>query len=543
MFKQIKTTRYAISEADVLFDEIADVLEAAETMATGFRRNFIPTQRQQELEDLINYCEVPEDEALHILLYGSVGSAKSTTALWKLTEMMLDHPGATVLGARRTYSQIEDTIYAKAQEFFDKFDIPYNTNKKFTTIYLKNGSTYRMRSADRTAKSKDDKAADLLSTEFSGALLEEADEIPEEFVNTIPGRLRQKVGVRRKMIFYICNPPSTDHWIYHKFFVDNDPHSPKSRYRVFQMLVQDNVEHVGEGYIRDIHADWADNPALYLRMVKGLFGPSVKGYPIFQRHFKPLIHIADSAIHTRWNPNQPMYRCWDFGFLHPAIVVFQDDTVTGQIRVFEAILGEKELLDPFADRWLTHLNKLYPNADWLDPCDPSGKKRSDLSEKTATEILKSKGCRVVYKKTNIEYGLNIIAEQLSTMIPYRKGPVSAILIDPKAELMVHALQFGYCQEKDIPDDIVKPVKDGTYDHIMDAFRYGVIMCRRPKDGKGLNYKRGDQYQSAVEPKNYIAGTYEQPNLPTRVIQAGEPSRLSTRGRHSPRYGALGRNIW
>lgn len=513
MLKQVRTTRLQISEADIIYSELAELIQSADEIGDHFRDHFVPTENQQELFDLIEYSEAPEDQPLHILLYGSVGSGKSTAALALQMKAMLDHPGTFILGVRRTYVEIEDSLYPKAEEWFRKHGIPNRPNKKNTKFTLSNSSEYILRSAERTAKSDSDKADHLGSMEFSGAILEEADEIPEEFAKTVSGRLRQKSGVRRKIVFYICNPPSEDHWLYEWFFKDNNPHDSKSRYRVHYMPVEANVKHVGQGYIDSIHDDYKDNPALYLRMVKGLFGPAVKGYPIFQNHFKYTLHVASSSIWKNWDPESPMYRCWDFGFIHPAIVVFQDMLNIGQLRIYRAILGAKTLLDPFADKYLNQLNRDFPQAKWVDCVDPAGVQRSDKVRKTSVDILKAKKLTPKFRRYDIEYGLNIIAEQLSTMIPTRNGPEPALIIDPCCKEMIDALLLGYCQEKDLNDDVVKPVKDGRYDHVVDALRYGIVFARRPSDSSFLRHSkgsRGGSYNSVGPAKDW------EPGMPTNI---------------------------
>ncbi|RMF31295.1 MAG: hypothetical protein D6752_02430, partial [Candidatus Nitrosothermus koennekii] len=158
-------------------------------------------------------------------------SGKTWCALSYLTEVILDYPGACILGARRTYNEIEDAMFSTFERFLSQYNIPYRTNRKYTTITLNNGSLIRMRSADKVATSKSDKADYLGGTEYSGAVLDEADEIPEEFARTVAGRMRQNVGVNKKVIFYICNPPSKDHWLYRWFFEEHNPDDPKSKYR------------------------------------------------------------------------------------------------------------------------------------------------------------------------------------------------------------------------------------------------------------------------------------------------------------------------
>lgn len=499
-----------------MFDELASLIEANDRMSASFRQHFERTEIQQRVHDLIKYSEIPDGQVLHVLLYGSVGSGKTWCAFGEMAPILLDFPGATVLGARRTYNEIDDALYTPACNFLDRFNVPYRTNKKLTTLYLNNGSTFRMRSAEKTAVGTSDKADHLGGTEYSGAVLDEADEIPEEFAKTVAGRMRQKVGVTRKVIIYICNPPGKDHWLYQWFFVDNDPNDPKSRYRAVHMPVQANVAHVGQAYIDSIHGDYIDNPALYLRMVKGHFGPAVKGHPIFSQSFSQEIHVASTEIWRNWNRDLPLQRCWDFGWRRPAVVVFQDDTDTGQLRIFRSILGSKVLLDTFADRILHLLNKDFPGAKWEDYCDPAGKQRTDRSRKTSIDILRGKGLRPKHRRTAVEYGLSIIGEQLGTFIPYKRGPVPALIVDPSCKDLIDAFAYGYCEEKskteggtfqETAETPMKPVKDGYYEHLMDAFRYGIIFKRRPNQGRGQDRHRGGEYRTVDKTSNITRGNY------------------------------------
>lgn len=507
--RQIHTKQFHISQEDAVFQELGDMILAADSMAGNFRESHRRSPIQQRIHDAIKFADIddddydPEDEedtegqgrTMHVLLYGSMGSGKSTFARSEIMEILLDYPGAEALGARRTYAEIESTIYTDVcVKTCDRYGIPYVPNKKYTTIYLKNSSIWRMRSAEKTAQGKDDKTHELGSTEYSVALLEEADEIPEEFAKTVAGRMRQNVGVKRKVIFYVCNPPDKNHWIYEWFFVKHDPDDPKSRYRAFFMPVEENLMHVGKNYLKDIHEDYADNPQLYLRQVKGQFGPRVKGIPIFSKCFSREIHVAKTSIRENWDRNQKLQRSWDFGFHRPACIVFQDDDITGQIRIYWMLLGHRQLVDTFAKEVKRKTADLFPGADWDDTCDPAGEAKSDKSELSSCDTLR--GLKIFPKstKSSIDFGLSIIEQELKKLIPSRNGPLPGIVLDPDVEIMIDAFEFGYCQEKieQSPKGETKPVKDGYYEHGMDAFRYGLIFRR--KAGEGNKYHdRKDQW--------------------------------------------------
>lgn len=536
MFKQIKTTKLGLSAEEIIWGEIADQLHHHLELQRTFRQHFRRNTKQQAVRDLIESSQAPPGEPIHVLLYGSTGSGKSWTAFAEVADILLEYPGVTALAVRRTYDEVDSSIYPKFGEFFNTYDIRYRTNKKEHTYFLPNGSTLKMTSAEKTARSKLDKADHLGSTEYSVVVLEECDEITEEFINTIPGRMRENKGVARKVVFYICNPPSKGHWLYQKFFLDNDPNDPRSIYRAVHMPVEDNVEFVGQAYIDSIYRAWAGNPSLLKRMAKGEFGPDIKGDPLFLRVFSEKVHVADRNIAKSWNPAYPLARGWDFGWRGMALVVLQDDKDTGQIRVYRDILESKVLLDSFADRWLSRLDEEFPGARWIDFCDPAGVQKTGLNEKSYIDILRAKGLHPRYDRTAQEYGLAIIEEQLRMTLPSRHGPVPAIYIDPGCSHLIEALAFGYCNEKGLANDIIKPVKDGTYDHIMDAFRYVIIHLRRPSQGRprAKDYTRGGEWGT-------VGGMElrERSSNRPRVINVGESATegvLRRRRQTGPSYG-------
>ena len=92
MLKKIKTTRLGITEETVVFDEIADLIEANDTFSDYYKSNFVRTAIQQQAKDIITYSEIPPGEVLHLLMFGSVGSGKTWNALSIITDTLTDHP-------------------------------------------------------------------------------------------------------------------------------------------------------------------------------------------------------------------------------------------------------------------------------------------------------------------------------------------------------------------------------------------------------------------------------------------------------------------
>lgn len=445
------------SKYEVMFNYIADLVDENCKMANIISQKFIPNPDQRRVLDAIENSEVPPDEWIYVLLVGPTGSGKSTVAYYYVLDKLSSYYNAWALGVRTTSQDIKDTIYKDAVKLLQQYGVPFRKNDQDTSIYLPNGSVWRMRSDEALMDSKSDKSHKLGSTSYNMVVLEEADSLSEELVLTIPGRMRNP-GHFRKVIFLPCNPPSKRSWIYKMFYEGNDPDDPKSRFRAFYLSAEANTEHVGEAYIKTMRADFARNPALAKRLGYGLFGPDIKGIPYFQHDFRRDIHVSDTPL--QWDPRYPMIRSWDFG-LNTALVVFQYHEELGQIRFHRSIVTTDTLLDSFCDEHLPKLYHEFPGARWEDYGDIAGRQRSTLSKKTAYDVLADRGIYYKASKQGVMYGLNVISRLLRTF--FKGKPM--IFIDPCCELLIEAFESGYCNKKKVTDhEDLRPNKDGVYDH-------------------------------------------------------------------------------
>lgn len=510
MKREIRITGKIPSYQEFIIQELGRLLEANCTLSTKFHEGFTPTKNQKMLFELIESSTVPKDRSIHLLLYGGTGGSKSWGAIGYALDKLLSFPNTNVLAVRRTQTDIKTSIWRDTRDFLDRWGIPYQANQSDFTLTMPNQSLMTMRSDKSLVQAKKDKSDGLGSTRFSVVILEEADSISEEVADTMPGRMREETGDFRRIIFYICNPPDESHWLYELFFgvnprtgKVNDPDDPASRYRALHMPSEGN-EHLRAGYLDDITDDFGRKSALSDRMRDGQFGPAVRGIPIFKDSFNLATHVAEHDLSPEWNRDLPMFRCWDFGYRGMAIVIGQDDIQRRQIRIFVAEVKKNCLLDTFADEQLLKCLRMFPDAEWMDYCDPAGAQRTGLSPLTYHDILRSKGINPKFKNSTIEYGLNIIEEVFNSTIKQRPCfLISPILSKP----LYKALQSGYCNDKDRIDQGVNPVKDGVYDHIVDALRYGMIFLRKPgyPVGSGRQMNRGySQYsEESFSPRGVI----------------------------------------
>ena len=431
-----------------------------------------PLPRQDTHRDVyFAHAAQKPQELISFLNFGSIRSGKTDGVIALYTELMEKFPGTRALASRRTLSEIYNSLFDSIEKFYAKWEIEYSTRRGDSPrIYLPNGSVWVFIPTEKSDKQKENKADTLGGSEFALALLEEANEIKDGFYDTVVGRMSQRI-LPAPMITLIENPPDEGHWTYKKLVEKR----PTNHYNLHFPL-EDNRINLGDEYVDDIIERYKDSPTLYRKFYLGLFTPTIIGEPIFGARFNKKLHIADSPLN--YDPDLPMDVWYDHGFRRPACVAFQDDPETGQLRVFKAILGKDETTDVFASRTKSLLRRQYPKiTKWRLGGDVAGRKRSSTGPKSELDILEAVwGQPVESQYSKIEYGISLINEQLSTLLP--GGKAALVFCPAGAKLLIEAFEFGYTQDPDAKgDDVLKPCKDQYYEHCTDALRYGVCARR------------------------------------------------------------------
>ena len=485
MKHEIVTTQAFPSADSILYDEMARLMAEVDEFGSHFRATFEPTPDQKDLHDY--YWNQDDDSLLVVLLSGGTGSAKSYGALSLIMDLISRFPGTRCLTARHTYDELGDAVLATlgtgdAPGLLDKWRFPYHCKKDPPEYTFPNGSKMLLRSERSTMKTSDQgsKASSLGSTAYDIAFLEEADGLSERFFLTVVARMRQG-NLPRPIIILVCNPPTEDHWIYRIFWRVG---LGKKKTKRFHFTVANNKRNLRPGYEEDLREILAAYPTLYKKFVEGLPGPDAKGRPIFNGLFHKHMHVADAPL--KFDKAFPLWRVWDPGWRRPCVLIGQDNPVSQQLSILYVKMGHEQLFNSFISRELQIHHQLFRGARWNDASDIASKQRRSSSPKSDLEILEGHGLTVTTEYSLISYGLNLIEDLLCTTLPARMpdfqgGP--AILLDPaRANLLIDALDFGYCQEEDPGKnrrDEIRPVKDGFYDHCVDCLRYWLVQVRAP----------------------------------------------------------------
>lgn len=518
------------SVEEIIFAKIADTMMNYTKMANVFKDNFELNENQQRFQHMLDTSELPPNEVMYCLIYGDIGSGKTWLVLQHVLDKMLCFPKLRAIAVRRTAGDIEQSIYRETIEFFEQYNVPYKKNDKNLLITLANRSYIHMRSDQALVQPDKIKSDALGSQYFSFAILEEADSCTEELFNTMPARMRQNISGFRKIVFLICNPPDKNHWIYKKFFVNNNGDDPRSPFRTLYCTQAGNAKNLPAGYAESMQKFYEDNPGLQGAFLGGVWSPQVKGDPIFAENFNKAVHVSSGPL--AFNPNFPVCRMWDYGFRGNACHFGQMDFDRQQIRILKSIFAEKMTLDPFADIVELRSAEWFPVGTTFEDWGDSSGKQQTAHGLSLHDTLRQRGIITKFFPHQVQYGIEIMHRVFKQMA-FRKGkeifagevkPFFLISNCPECEHLISAISIGYCNKKGTPKGEFNPVKDGFYDHPIDALRYWLVPLMRHLDKKGYDihqrpmphqYTQGD---AIIMDGNNVVGARKQ--RPTHGYRAG-----------------------
>jgi hypothetical protein len=186
----------------------------------------------------------------------------------------------------------------------------------------------------------------------------------------------------------------------------------------------------------------------------------------------------DAAVHIGpldYNPNLPLYRTIDFGFVNPFVCLWIQVDGDGVVRVIDEYVRTRATID-------IHGEKIMSQPPYTEEkiagtfCDPAGAGKNDVTGTSSVKELRAMGMRLRYRKSGILEGIELIRRAL------RRGDgTSGMVISPRAARLIEAMSCYH-----YPDSTAGaggsanpelPVKDGLYDHPIDALRYFFVNYR------------------------------------------------------------------
>jgi hypothetical protein len=190
----------------------------------------------------------------------------------------------------------------------------------------------------------------------------------------------------------------------------------------------------------------------------------------------------DLATHVRpmeYDANLPLYRSLDFGFTNPFVCLWIQVDNDGVIRVIDEYVRSRATIDVHA----AQLKARIPGGESrviATFCDPAGAGTNDVTGTSAARELGSLGINVRYRRSGITEGIELIRRAI------RNGAgQSRFIVSPRCARLIEALTCYHYPDSPVKNEL--PLKDGVYDHPIDALRYFLVNFEHTTGTVNRNY--------------------------------------------------------
>lgn len=183
----------------------------------------------------------------------------------------------------------------------------------------------------------------------------------------------------------------------------------------------------------------------------------------------------DPAVHVKrvdYDPNLPLYRSLDFGYVNPFVCLWIQDDGEGVVRVIDEYVRRRATIDVNAAQIK---RRTVGGEDRVRAtfCDPAGGGANDVTGTSAIRELRSLGIVVRHRRSGILEGIELIRQALKA-----GDDTSRLVISPQCPRLIEAMQCYHYPESGSAAAGELPQKDGVYDHPIDALRYFFVNYQR-----------------------------------------------------------------
>ncbi len=192
----------------------------------------------------------------------------------------------------------------------------------------------------------------------------------------------------------------------------------------------------------------------------------------------------DPDVHVRpieYNPNLPLYRALDFGFVNPFVCLWIQPNSEGKIHIIDEYVRSRATIDVHAEQ----LKVQTPCAEEQVAatfCDPAGAGSNDITGTSVVRELRTMGIPTRYRRSGIIEGIELIRRAI------RSGDGrSHLIISPRCQRLIEAMQCYHYPDSSHAATGELPLKDGLYDHPIDALRYFFANYRQSTKATSRRY--------------------------------------------------------
>ncbi len=429
------------------------------------------------------------DENFVVGIKGPIGSAKSTTSVWKLLRNAnrqakgpdgKRHRRTAII--RNTYGELRTTTVKTWQQWFPQSIGSFNQQAPMT---------HRLSLGDIEweviflALDQPKDVAKLLSLELSDAWVNEAREVPKAVIDGLTGRVGRFPAVRdggctNPQILMDTNPPDSDHWWYRLAEEDTPPEWSFHAQPSGLSEQAENLHNLPPRYYDRAAAGKTDD---WVKVyVRGEYGFVQDGKPVYPE-FVDSLHVREFTLKEKLG----LYIGMDFG-LTPAAVIAQRLPI-GRWVIDREVIAERMGAISFAEELRRTLDEHYPGWKVVrNTGDPAGNQgqAGDKEERTIFEIMRAHGVEALPAISN---EFSVRRESFAKLLTSIVDGVPAMLIHPRCKALRKALagkyQFARLQVKGDERYKDAPLKN-EYSHVAEAGQYLVL-----GGGEGRAIVRGD----------------------------------------------------
>lgn len=348
-----------------------------------------------------------DSEHIFKVIVGPIGSGKSMGCIMELLRRAsMQNPNNGVRYTRfalirNTLQQLRQTVLADIQNYLGPVVHYYVTD---STVQIRaplpDGTQIHSDWTLIPLDTKED-VRRLLSTQLTGAWINELREIPIEVVSGLLGRLgrypsKLMGGPSWFGLLGDSNPWPVDSPYHDRFILNPDP-----RWALYHQPSgigpnAENVENLPPGYYDNLSGD-RDEGWVSVH-VESQWGTSNAGQAVFRRSFHAPTHVKD--LKPIVNPHKPLMIGLDFGRT-PCALITQVDTY-GRLIVFKEVVTEGMGLLQMVQEHLKPALMVAPfdTSRVFIVGDPAGAQKSQITEETAFDTLKSEGFLAYPAATN-----------------------------------------------------------------------------------------------------------------------------------------------
>lgn len=471
------------------------------------------------------------------VLIGGRGSGKTTAIAVETLGHAWRIAGARIYILRKTEQANKDTTLETFEQVFDQAGTVYRDTGQSLFKKIEGGRVFRLPSRKAVElynaflescpnKQEIERWLDTVGNkwcsfvQFSGVpttshratrfrgfecsllILVEADQFDREDVNMASACLRWKSpdktvcspkGFIRDMGMVLdTNPPSPRHWIA-LWEEEAKSYDNPNAAAFWHIHTAENEHNLADGYVDDLKRMYANNPAMYKRMVEGQYAEAFDGKPVFWA-----FRVDHSYRNLPFPKGAYLVRGWDFGTTHAVVWSAYwmekrpDPKDPKKILEVEYWWDLAEMFAEMSDverqcrEVLAITAKAFPFwndrsmcAGVLDYCDPAGDANKDTGR--SISVLNSYQIFPGFSRVSLPVSLALYNRLLEAKDP--DGKYVYRIDEIGCPMLFQASMGGYrYPTKDEPgygsDVPLKGPEGGNYDHIADASRYAKLNLLR-----------------------------------------------------------------